>query len=78
MMMSDDLADSNTTTEAKVKRYKQRMQRVGLIEIKVFRLSYGERGGGFDTQPKDFLKAQDTKNVPERAVKGEAKFNCTL
>lgn len=80
MFVTDDLADSNSTTsDANIKRYKQRMQKVGLIEVKVYREGYGKKGGGFETSPENFLKPQDTKKVPERALKGpQAKSDCTL
>ncbi|KAF8860117.1 hypothetical protein BDZ45DRAFT_741723 [Acephala macrosclerotiorum] len=61
----------------KVKRLHQRLLKVGLIEIKVFRETAGKKGAKLDADLAAFMKDDERKNVPEKAIKGEAKSDCT-
>jgi hypothetical protein len=63
--------DSETPDKAKIKRVAMRLQKVGTIEIKVYREWYGKKGGAAPGTGKGFFKAD--KVIPEKALKGDSK-----
>ncbi|KAF4632647.1 hypothetical protein G7Y89_g5474 [Cudoniella acicularis] len=72
--------DSTDVEAGKIQRLAQRLQKVGLIEITVWRTDYGKKGGDTPGDAKKFLteKGDDTC-VPERALKGgDAKSHGTV
>jgi hypothetical protein len=63
--------DSETPDKAKVERLTMQLNKVGIIEIKVYREVYGEKGGAAPGTGKGFFKTD--KEIPEKALKGDAK-----
>lgn len=54
----------------------ERLLKVGLIEIKVYRETGGKKGAKLEGSAA-FMKDEERKNIPEKAIKGEAKSDCT-
>ncbi|KAE8451165.1 hypothetical protein EG329_004837 [Mollisiaceae sp. DMI_Dod_QoI] len=69
--------NSDAASSAKVKRLAERLRNVGIIEIKVFSMMYGKKGAAINSSSAGFLKGKERENVPEKAIKGEAKSDCT-
>ncbi|RDL33034.1 uncharacterized protein BP5553_08473 [Venustampulla echinocandica] len=70
--------NGNTPEIAKVKRMAQQLQKIGVIEIKVYRENYGILGGATPGDSSKFLNNKET-DVPEKALKGgDAKTHGTV
>ncbi|KAF7953831.1 uncharacterized protein EAE97_001230 [Botrytis byssoidea] len=59
-----------------LQRVKESMAKIGKIEIKVYRTMYGKKGGDVKNSKKGFL-TKNNREVPEKALKGEAKSHGT-
>jgi hypothetical protein len=57
-------------------RETQRMLKVGMIEIRVYRTTFGRPGGPTEASTEGFLDIEGTE-VPEKALKGKAKSHGT-
>lgn len=68
---ANSLIDSETPDKAKVKRLAMQLNKVGVIEIKVYREYYGKKGGAAPGTGKGFFNTD--KEIPEKALKGDAK-----
>ncbi|TGO87593.1 hypothetical protein BPOR_0216g00030 [Botrytis porri] len=55
-----------------IQRIGESMAKIGKIEIKVYRTTYGKKGGDVKNSKKGFLTKKN-REVPEKALKGEAK-----
>jgi len=53
----------------------KRMQKIGVIEVRVFSEDYGRSGGGPQGTSEGFLEDEET--VPEKALKGDGKSHGT-
>ncbi|CZR55126.1 uncharacterized protein PAC_05012 [Phialocephala subalpina] len=60
-----------------VKSMHQKLRKIGLIEIKVYREKGGQQGAILSALPDGFMEDDERENVPEKAVKGDAKSDCT-
>jgi hypothetical protein len=59
-----------------IKRQAQRLQKKGTIEIRVYNGDYGRKGGDTPGTSEGFLN-KSSINVPESALKGQAKSHGT-
>ncbi|KAF7910814.1 uncharacterized protein EAF01_002323 [Botrytis porri] len=59
-----------------IQRIGESMAKIGKIEIKVYRTTYGKKGGDVKNSKKGFLTKKN-REVPEKALKGEAKSHGT-
>ncbi|ATZ49819.1 hypothetical protein BCIN_05g02230 [Botrytis cinerea B05.10] len=59
-----------------LQRIRKSMAKIGKIEIKVYRTTYGKKGGDVKNSLKGFL-TKNNREVPETALKGEAKSHGT-
>lgn len=77
MTQLTDSTDSNDVAKAEVERLKETMKKVGVIEIRVNSATAGRTGDHGDYSEKD-LALQDANEVPENALKGDAKTHGTM
>jgi hypothetical protein len=70
--MLTGLVDDQTLKMSKMSRIAQRMRKVGMIEIRVYRCNYGKPGGDTEARPEGFLDPTGTE-VPEKTLKGTPK-----
>jgi hypothetical protein len=70
------MIDSDNSPMDATKRQAQRLQKKGTIEIRVYNGDYGRKGGDTPGTSEGFLN-KSSINVPESALKGQAKSHGT-
>jgi hypothetical protein len=70
------MIDSDNSPMDAIKRQAQRLQKKGTIEIRVYNGDYGRKGGDTPGTSEGFFK-RGSINVPEKALKGQAKSHGT-